>query len=56
MVGAANDDTSIVSMVFADEEVGVVANAEGEVGLDTSQWDEASLIVGFREALGRVVL
>ena len=37
VVDAADDDTGIVSMVFADEEVGVVANAEGEVGLDIFQ-------------------
>lgn len=27
-------------MVLADEEVGVVANADGEVGLDIFQWEE----------------
>ena len=53
VVDAANDDTGIVSMVLADEEVGVVANAEGEMGLDIFQWDEASFIVGLREAVGR---
>lgn len=42
-------------MMLADEEVGVVANAKREVGLDIFQREEAAFVVGFREALSRAV-
>lgn len=43
----------MLSMVLANEEVGVVANAKGEMGLDIFQWEEASTVVGFGETLSR---
>lgn len=52
MADAANQGTGVLCMVLADEEVGVVADAEWEVGRDIFQWEEGPFVVGFREALG----
>ena len=52
LADAANQGTGVLCMVLADEEVGVVADAEWEVGRDVFQWEEGAFVVGFREALG----
>ena len=53
VVEAADEGAGIDGVVLTDEEVGVVADAEGEVGPDVFQQYEAALVIRFGEALRR---
>ncbi len=45
VIDAADQSAGVHSVVLADEEVGVIADAEGQMGLDVFQREQAAFVV-----------